>query len=75
MSCKEAQQRCWIAPKQLVSDVIMSDVMSIMENASSVELRGSEVVPVESRVIRQRGEHAMSGVLSGLVTRRLSLAV
>ena len=34
----------------LVVDVIMSDVMSIMEHASVMELRGSDVVPVESRV-------------------------
>ena len=43
---------CWIADKQLVSDVIMSDVTSIMDvkNAFAMELRGSEVVPVGSRV-------------------------
>ena len=28
----------------------MSDVMSIMENASLMEVRGSEIVPVRSRV-------------------------
>ena len=66
MSCKDAQQRCWIADKQLVSDVIMGDVVSI--------------TPVQSRVDEllhqaEREEHAMSDVLSGLVTRRLSLAL
>ena len=50
VSCKDAQQRCWIADKQRVSDVIMSDAMSIMENTSVMEWRGREVVPVESRV-------------------------
>ena len=40
------------ADKQLVSDVIMSDVMSIMEHDSVMELRGSEVVPEESRVVK-----------------------
>ena len=50
VSCKDAQQRCLIADKQLVSDVSMSDVMPIMVNASVMEWRGSEVVPVESRV-------------------------
>ena len=50
-----------------------------MENASVMEWRGRYVVPVESRVdehcIRQKGGHAMSDVLSGLATRRLSLVV
>ena len=50
VSCKDAQQRCLNADKPLVSDVIRSDVMSIMENAPVMELRSSEVVPVESRV-------------------------
>ena len=52
VSCKDVQQRCWIADKQLVSDVIMSDVTSIIDvkNAFAMKLRSSEVVPVKSRV-------------------------
>ena len=29
--CKDVQQRCWIAGKKLVSDVMMSDVTSIID--------------------------------------------
>ena len=52
VSCKDVQPRCWMADKQLVSDVIMSDVMSIIDvkSASTMKLHSSEVVPVKSRV-------------------------
>ena len=51
VSCKDVQQRCWVADKQCVSDVIISDVTSIMDvkSAFATELRSSEVVPVELR--------------------------
>ena len=52
VSCKNVEQRCWIADKQLVSDVIMSDVTSIsdVKNAFSTKLCSNEVVPVKSPV-------------------------
>ena len=52
VSCKDVQRRCWIAGKQLVSDVITSDVTSIMDvkNSFAMILRGSDVVPAKSRV-------------------------
>ena len=31
VSCKDVQRRCWLADKQLVSDVIMSDVTSMTD--------------------------------------------
>ena len=52
MSSQGAQKRCWIAGKQLVSVVIMRDVMSTMDVkiAFAMELRRSGVFPVESRI-------------------------
>ena len=52
VSCKDVQQRCWIADKHLVSDVFISDVTSIMDakNAFAMKLHSSDVVPVEYRV-------------------------
>ena len=51
VSCKDVQQRCWIAGKKLVSDVMMSDVTSIIDVKSTfaMKLRRSEVVPVKFR--------------------------
>ena len=52
VSREDAQPRCWIAGKQLVAIVVMNETTSINDskNAFAVGLRGSEVVPVGSRV-------------------------
>ena len=80
VSREDARQRCWISHKQLVSYVIVNDVMSVTdtENAFAIDLRGSDVIPGESRVsnlcIKLIEAHTMRDLLSGFMTQRLSLA-